>query len=112
MCDRLLRTLGGCGRLVLFDKPSIGSSDPVDRDRDFHDQMAEAYLAVLDAVDADAAWSVGSLLAAIARTIQAHPARVLGAALINPPSPDQFRRSVDSGIERPWQLFTVDPNRR
>jgi pimeloyl-ACP methyl ester carboxylesterase len=97
MCDRLLRTQGGCRRLVLFDKPSIGSSDPVDRDRDFHDQMAEAYLAVLDAVDADAAWFVGSLLAAIARTIQAHPARVLGAALINPPSPDQFGQSDAQG---------------
>ncbi len=100
MYDRFLRTLGGSGRLVLFDKPGIGSSDPVDRDRDFHDQMADAHVAVLDALGVDAAWFVGSLLSAIARTIQSHPTRVLGAVLINPLSPDQQQRTLDSVIKR------------
>lgn len=100
MYGRFLRTLGGCGRLVVYDKPSVGSSDPVDRSRDFHEQMAEAYLAVLDAVEADAAWIVGSTPMAAASTIRAHSSRVLGAVLINPMSPDQFKRAAHSAIER------------
>ena len=100
MYDRFLRTLGRCGRLVVWDKPGIGSSDPVDRDRNFHDQMTDAYLAVLDAIDADAAWIVGSTPSAITSTIRAHPTRVLGAVLINPMSPDQFRRVAESARER------------
>jgi hypothetical protein len=43
---------------------------------------------------------VGSTPAAIASTIQAHAARVLGAVLINPMSPDQFERVADSAVER------------
>ncbi len=113
MYDRFLRTLGGCGRLVLFDKPGIGSSDPVDRDRDLHDQMSEAYLGVLDAVNADAAWIVGSTLSAIATTMRAHPSRVLGAVLINPLSPDQFRNHFDSAIarDRVPQALDINPSR-
>jgi class 3 adenylate cyclase len=30
MCDRFVRTVGRIGRLVLFDKPGIGASDPFD----------------------------------------------------------------------------------
>jgi hypothetical protein len=100
MYDRFLRTLGLVGRLVSYDKPSTGSSDPIDPDRDFFGQMTEAYLAVLDAVEADAAWIVGSTIAAITETIRSHPDRVLGAVLINPFSPSQFRRNVDSAVER------------
>ena len=71
MYDRFLRTLGGCGRLVVFDKPGIGSSDPVDPGRSFHDQMAEAYFGVLDALAVDEAWIAGSTLSAIAYTSRA-----------------------------------------
>ena len=46
MYDRFLRTLGGCGRLVVYDRPGVGSSDPLDPSADFHDQMTAAYVAV------------------------------------------------------------------
>lgn len=110
MYDRFLRTLGTCGRLVLFDKPSIGSSDPVNRDRDFHDQMAEAYLGILDAHDAEAGWIVGSTVSAISSTMQAHPHRVLGTVLINPVSPEQFRGNIDSAVERDRGLRAIEIN--
>ena len=54
MYDLFFRTLGQCGRLVLFDKPGIGASDPLDRNRDYIDQTIDAYLAVLDALDVHA----------------------------------------------------------
>ena len=108
MYDLFLRTLGKCGRLVVFDKPSTGSSDPIDRDRDFLDQMADAHVAVLDAVDASAAWFVGSLWAVVARTMRSHPTRVLGAVLINPLSPGQFKRNVDSAINRERKSMGTD----
>jgi hypothetical protein len=57
----------------VYDKAGIGSSDPIDPDRDLLDQMAEAHVAILDAVGAEAAWIVGSTLSAIARTIQPIP---------------------------------------
>lgn len=104
MYERFLRILGECGRLVLYDRPGFGSSDPIDRDRDFLDEMADAHVAVLEAVDADQAWIVSSLGPAIARTIQSHPDRVEGAVIINPVSPAQFRRNVDSAIERERNL--------
>ena len=100
MYDRFLQTLGGSGRVVLFDKPGVGSSDPIDRDRDFHGQLAAAHVAVLNALDVERAWLVGSLLSALARTIQAHPTRVLGAVLINPISVDQQELVLDSTIKR------------
>ena len=112
MYDLFLRTLSGSGRLVLYDKPGIGSSDPIDPDRDFLDQMADAHVAVLDAVGAEAAWIVGSTLSAIARTIQTHPARALGAVLINPLSPAQFQRGVDSAVERQRKVrIELNPSR-
>ena len=110
MYDRFLRTLGGCGRLVVFDKPGLGSSDPVDTGRSFHDQMAEAYVGVLDALTIDEAWIVGSTLSAIAHTIAAQPQRILGAVLINPITPAQFRQNIDSAIERKRGLHMLDIN--
>jgi class 3 adenylate cyclase len=110
MYDRFLRTLGGCGRLVVFDKPGIGSSDPLDPGRSFHDQMAEAYFGVLDALTADEAWIVGSTLSAIAYTIEAQPHRVLGAVLVNPITPAQFQQNIDSAIERKRDLRMLDIN--
>ena len=62
--------------------------------------MAEACLAVVDAMGSDAAWVVGSTLAAIAKTIQAHPTRVLGAVLISPMSPDQYQQVAESAQDR------------
>lgn len=114
MYDRFLRTLGGCGRLVVFDKPGIGSSDPVDPARDFHDQMAEAYFGIMDALGEDEAWIVGSTLSAIAHTIRAAPHRFLGAVLVNPITPAQFRQNIDSAIERTRDLVRlrdINPSR-
>ena len=56
MYDRFLRTLGRYGRLVVYDRPGLGSSDPLDPERDWLDQMCEASVAVLDAVGAGAGW--------------------------------------------------------
>ena len=64
MYDRFLRTLGQAGRLVVFDKPGVGASDPFARDRDYLDQLAEAFVAVLDAVEAPAGWLCGTLTTA------------------------------------------------
>lgn len=100
MYDRFLRVLGGSGRVVVYDRPGSGSSDPFDRERDYFDQMSEACVAVVDAVGTGAAWIVGSALAEIATTIRAHPGRVLGAVLINGLSADRFQRVVDSITER------------
>jgi class 3 adenylate cyclase len=100
MYDRFLRTLSGYGRVVVYDRPGLGSSDPFDRDRDWLEQMSEACVAVLDAVGTDPAWLVGSALMEYATTIRAHPERVLGAVLINPLSTARFRRIVDSSVER------------
>jgi class 3 adenylate cyclase len=95
MYDRFLRTLGSAGRLVVYDRLGMGSSDPIDPDRDWFTQSVEAYCAVLDAVEAEAAWIVGSALAAIAETIRARPDRVLGAVLVNPASRQTWRYHTD-----------------
>jgi len=90
MYDRFLRTLGQVGQLVLFDKPGTGASDPFDRDRDYLDQSVDAYLAVLDAVGAPAAWVVGSSTTRgfeAAQLATNHRSRLLGAALLNPREP-------------------------
>ena len=79
MYDRFLKTLGRRGRLVLFDKPGIGASDPFDPDRDYLDQVAEAHLCVLDAVGVDAAWVVGMLAPLAAQLAVEHPSRTLGS---------------------------------
>ena len=100
MYARFLRTLGRYGRLVVYDRPGLGSSDPLDAERDWLDQMCEASVAVLDAVGASAGWIVGSSLPQAATMMRVHPARVLGAVLINPLSPKRFQRVVDSSIDR------------
>ena len=64
MYDRFLRTLGQAGTLVVFDKPGVGASDPFARDRDYLGQVAEAFVAVLDAVEAPAGWLCGTLTTA------------------------------------------------
>ena len=87
MYDLFFRTLGQCGRLVLFDKPGIGASDPFDQDRDYLDQVVDAYLAVLDALDSEGGWFVGQQALETARIVQSHRSRLLGAALLNPLSP-------------------------
>ncbi len=86
MYDRFLRALGQAGTLVLFDKPGLGASDPFDPDRDYFEQYADAYLAVLDALDARAAWlySASMLAAVLAST---HRERILGAVLLTNPGP-------------------------
>jgi class 3 adenylate cyclase len=108
MYDRFLRTLGRYGRLVVYDRPGLGSSDPLDAERDWLDQMCEASVAVLDAVGASAGWIVGSSLPQAATMMRVHPARVLGAVLINPLSPKRFQRVVDSSIDRE-RSPVVDP---
>lgn len=100
MYDRFLRTLGLAGRLVVYNRPSTGSSDPLDPDGGFFEQMTEAYLAVVDALGADKAWIVGQVAANITETIRAHPDRVSGAVIINPFSPSEFGRNVDLAIAR------------
>jgi class 3 adenylate cyclase len=84
MYDLFFRTLGQCGRLVLFDKPGIGASDPLDRDRDYIDQTIDAYLAVLDALDVHGGWFVGQQVLTTARLAANHRPRLLGAVLLNP----------------------------
>lgn len=108
MYDRFLRTLGRYGRLVVYDRPGLGSSDPLDAERDWLDQMCEASVAVLDAIGAGSGWIVGSSLAQAATMMRVHPARVLGAVLINPLSPERFQRVVDSSIDRE-RSPVVDP---
>jgi len=111
MYDRFLRTLGRCGRLVVYDRPGIGASDPFDRERDWLEQMSDASLAVLDAVGADAGWLVGSSLNQFAWTIRAHPDRVLGAVLINPISRGQMERVIRSSVERQRNPTMKAPSR-
>jgi class 3 adenylate cyclase len=86
MYDLFFRTLGQGGRLVLFDKPGTGASDPLDRDRDYIDQVVDAYCAVLDALDADGAWFVGQQALETARLAASRRSRLLGAVLLNPVS--------------------------
>ena len=92
MYDLFFRTLGQSGRLVLFDKPGIGASDPLDRDRDYIDQTIDAYLAVLDALDVHGGWFVGQQALETARLAASHRSRLLGAVLLNPKSPATARR--------------------
>jgi class 3 adenylate cyclase len=84
--DRFLRALGQAGTLVLFDKPGLGASDPFDPDRDYFEQCADAYLAVLDALDARAAWLYSSsMLAAVLAST--HRERIRGAVMLTNPGP-------------------------
>jgi len=98
MYDRFVRTLASPGRLVLYDALGVGSSDPIDPDRDDFSERNEAYLAVLDAVGAQAAWLVGNMLPAITETMRAHPDRVSGAVLLNPISRRKWKRGTDSAM--------------
>ncbi len=109
MYDLFLRTLGRYGRLVVYDRPGLGSSDPLDPERDWLDEMCEASVAVLDAVGTGAGWFVGSSLAQVATVMRLHPDRVLGAVLINPLSPDRFQRVVTSSVERDRSV-PIDPS--
>lgn len=88
MYARMLDTLAASGRLILFDKPGLGASDPFDEQRDYLDQLTEAYLAVIDDLEVEAAWLFGGgglptacLAALLARH---HPDRLLGAVLVDP----------------------------
>lgn len=88
MYAQMLQTLGGAGRLILFDKPGLGASDPFDEDCDYLEQLREAYLAVLDELEVEAAWLFGGgglptacLAAMLARQ---QPDRLLGAVLVDP----------------------------
>ena len=95
MYARFVQTLASAGRLVLYDGFGIGASDPVDPDRHQFPQRSEALVAVLDAVDAPAAWIVGSHPAWVAETIRTFRDRVAGAVLINPVSGRQLRRNAE-----------------
>ena len=87
MYDRFFRTIGQAGTLVLFDKPGTGASDPFDRDRDYLEQVVEAYCCVLDAVEAPAAWLVGAWAPLLAVLTAHSPERLLGGAVLNPNVP-------------------------
>ena len=100
MYDRFIQTLATSGRLVLYDKPGVGSSDPIDPDRDIYDQLTDAYLALLDALDADRAWVVDARPAANVMTIRTNPDRVLGLVLVNPISQRLYRDFTDASIGR------------
>jgi class 3 adenylate cyclase len=100
MYDRFIQTLATSGQLVLYDKPGVGSSDPIDPDSDIYDQLTDAYLAVLDALDADRAWVVDSRPAANVMTIRTNPDRVLGLVLVNPVSQRLYRDFTDAAIGR------------
>lgn len=84
----MLQTLGTAGRLIVFDKPGIGASDPLDETDDYLEQLMGAYLAVLDATGIEAAWLFGGggLPAACLAALLAeqHPDRLLGAVLADP----------------------------
>lgn len=88
MYARMLETLAASGRLILFDKPGLGASDPFDEHRDYLDQLMEAHLAVIDELEVGAAWLFGGgglptacLAALLARH---HRERLLGAVLVDP----------------------------
>ena len=87
MYERFLEKLGRHGRLVTFDKPGIGASDPFDPDRDYLEQVAEAHVCVLDAIDVEAAWIIGMLGPLAVQLVLDHPSRTLGIALVNPLNP-------------------------
>ena len=99
MYDLFVRTLASHGRLVLYDSLGVGSSDPGDPERDHFSERNEAYLAVLDAANVEAAWIVGNHLAAITETIRAHPDRVSGAVLMNGVSRRHWRRNTDAATK-------------
>lgn len=100
MYDRFVRTLASPGRLVLYDDLGVGSSDGIDPGRDDFDERIEAYLAVLDAVEADAAWLVGNNLPLLTEIIRADPGRVSGAVLLNPISRRQFNKQIGLAADR------------
>lgn len=98
---RFLRCLGRYGRLVAIDRPGIGASDAFDPERDLGDQLAEAVVAVLDAMAVEDAWIVGSNLPAavtLHRLLQRAPSRVAGGALLNPGRGGTIRDR--SGVDR------------
>lgn len=93
-CDAFVRRLSRLGRLVLFDKPGTGLSDPLTAPPTLADRM-EDHLAVMDAVGMSRALVVafseaappGLLLAAT------HPERVEG--LVSLSGPVRFTCDVD-----------------
>jgi class 3 adenylate cyclase len=105
MSARFLRTLGRYGSLVALDRLGIGASDAFDPDRDLFDQLADSFVAVLDAIDADTAWLVvgpvpGPCL--LARVMTRHRSRLAGGALLNP-----SRMGSDAFVAGPATLRTV-----
>jgi class 3 adenylate cyclase len=114
MYDQFLRTVGRCGQLVLFDKPGIGASDPFDRDRDYGQQVVEAYLAVLDALGLMGAWVVGAQASLAASLARQHRSRIHGVALVNPVSPTvPLNFTFDDILQRDGDFMTriVAPSR-
>ncbi len=116
MYERFLLTLGHCGRLVLFDKPGTGASDPFDPDRGYFEQLEEAYLAVMDAIEVPAAWLVvaasGTTTALLAAN---HRDRLLGAVIFNPVDPvagpklDLAAEDQHDHLQRVAPGRTIDP---
>lgn len=100
MYSRFLQSMGRAGRVVIYDRPGLGSSDPFDEHSDWLDQMAATAIAVLDALQSETAWFVGSTLPEIATVATQYPERVAGSVLINPLSGDRWRRIVGSAIDR------------
>lgn len=107
MMARFLRTLGRYGTVHAIERPGIGASDPLDPDVDYSDQLIDACVAMLDALEVDAAWFVGgvghgaSFVRLNARTAD----RVAGAALINPVRHAAERNRVDEVLGRDEQSF-------
>jgi hypothetical protein len=76
MYDRFLRTLGRYARLITFDP-----------DRPLHDQIVDAYLAVLDAVGVQSVW-VAQKCGYLARLLAVrHRPRIDGAVMLSGMSP-------------------------
>ncbi len=105
--DQFLRTLGRYGRLIAIDRPGIGASDALDPDVDYHDQVVEASMAVLDALSAERAWFVGGGIgpAAFVRANAQHPDRFAGGALINPARPADDPTRIDRVLDRDDDVF-------
>ena len=116
MYERFLHTLGRYGRLVVLDRPGIGESDPLDPARDYLDQVAEAYVAVLDELGVSAAWLAMKMGYVAHRLGERHRSRLLGATMLSgatpgSPHPFQARDVVKRGKDISGMADWVIPSR-
>lgn len=118
MYARFLRTLGRYGRVAVLDRPGVGASDSFDPDRDLLDQVADAFVAVLDAVGAGSAWLVMKQGFVALRLIERHPRRLAGLAMLSGLSPasmlsraDMLETVLSRDVESADQLAWLMPTR-